>query len=282
MGLLREVVVVGPAVLMVYFGARQEGPWLWVAQVQLWLLKSYLPSLGFIVCLLLTMFAMAALHAGLLKAGWPPRLVLGRLLWWFLSAWTTLPTWLGMLSLLGAIVLGIGLWSWLPVQWAGLRTEVSAEDLEAGERPGSRWLVVSGQALVERGVSWGKRGSTDERAVCFVSPRWRNGEPVAVVLSASSSGSVGLPAHSGPTTVEGVAKVLGVPGLMRSSFEKQGLRLADQVIYLEVGRAPGRMGLEGWLAAVGGGVVLFVVLVGLLWWAWNRRVGTPPEPIIPE
>jgi hypothetical protein len=273
-GLLREVVLALPVLLTVYLGVRQRGPWRWLVDLQLRLFKGFYPGYTFGVCCVLVLAATALLHRALDRARWPARPVLGRVLSPLVDAWVGLPDWLGVMVFVGAILLGMGLWFYLPAQLAGPRTEVRAEDLEAGVRPESRWLVIEGRALVEQPVVWGKGGREDDRAVCLVSERWRPGEPVAVVLSASSASR--LPADARPTAVEGIATLRGVPGLTRSSFERNGLALADGALYVEVGTTPEGVGWWGVLAGVGAGIVAVLLLVGLVRSAWKRRAVADP------
>jgi hypothetical protein len=268
-GLLREAVLCLPAALTVYLGLKQQGPWRWLVDVQLWLFNGYYRSYTIGACVFLLLAVTTGIHKGLSRAGWPARPVVGFAVKLVLDGWSGLPKVLAVALFVGAAVLGIGLWQYIPARLAGPRTEVSAADLEAGERPASRWLVVQGRALVEKPVVWSKRGTEEERAVCLVSERWQANEPVAVILSARTAEP--LPHDSAPTKVEGMATVIGVPGLIRSSFEQDGLKVADGALYVEVGNTPEKANHWGILAAVGASAVLLCVVVGLVRGAWNRR-----------
>jgi hypothetical protein len=240
--------------------------------VQLWVFDGYYRSYTVAACGLLLFGVTAGIHRGLNWVGWPARPVVGRVATVVLAGWSGLPPVLGGIPFAGAVVLGIGLWEYIPAQLAGPRTEVSAADLEAGLRPDSRWLVIEGRALVDKPVVWKQRGFDEERAMCLVSQQWQPNEPVSVVVSARSDRP--LPHGADPTKVEGTATVMGVPGLVRTSFEQYGVRVADGAFYVEVGSTPETANHWGVMAAVGAGAVLLCVAFGLVRAAWNSRANT--------
>jgi len=253
LGALREVVISFPVVLSLYFVIQQEGPWLWLVECQLQLFKGYSPGLTLAVCLVFAIVFTTVLHGLLREAGWPARPVFGHVPLLVMDWWTSLPKWLAVLLLFAVLAVVLGLWFYLPAELAGPRTEVSARELEKGKQPGSRWLVIKGQPLVERALVFGT-----EQAVCMISERWHLGEPVAVVLCASPW----APLPREPTTVEGIAMPMGVPGLIRSSFAQKGTPIAEGALYVAVGKTPATERIWGVVAAIGAGVVLVIVVLG--------------------
>src|SRR5262249_30002933 len=80
--------------------------------------------------------------------------------------------------------LGVGAYFALIGWTAGELKPVTAADVEAGQRPRG-WVSVEGVLLMDARAEW--TGDRPEVLVPLVSPGWRPGNPVAVVLRAKNT-----------------------------------------------------------------------------------------------
>jgi hypothetical protein len=260
LGLLRELLVLAPAVVVVYLALFQEGPWGWLLRAQLWAFDECHRFLTMLLCLVPILLATAAIHHGLRSVGWTHRPVLERL-WFRALGWCfeCQPIWLGMARFAGMVVLMMGLCFYLPIRFAGPRTEVSAAELEAGAKPSSRWLVVSGRELP--GAVIAPEGYRGQEAVCFVSDDWKPGNPVAVVVIR----------YVPNAAVEGTASLFGVPGVVRWSLEKNGVNVSDSAVYIYDETTRENEAVSPVFVMIGGGILAFTVVVSVIRWATTPR-----------
>jgi hypothetical protein len=275
LGLVAEALIALPVLLAVWWSITESGPWAWLVWLQLNLFKGFYGGYTFAFCFLVGIVVSVVLAGILRRLGLRGRPALAPVAGRVLNWWIELPGVLSILGLLGAFAVGMGLWWVVPALTAGPRTEVSAADLEAGERPDSRWLAIHGRALVQIPVIWTKGSVEQSREVAMVSEGWRPDQPVAVCLQGRGTGS-SLPTTNEPTVVEGLVRRSGLPPLTRDALKARGLVLADEVLYLEVGDTPPQV-LRFWgYAVVGGaGAILLSALGGLVW--TSRRPPTPPS-----
>jgi hypothetical protein len=280
LGLLAEFVIALPMLAALVLLYLETGPWLWLVRLQLALFSAYYPKYTFVVYFLLTLGVTALLYAILTRTGLRGRPVIG----WFLTVtlgwWVSLPSGLALvlgLPLVAALILlGIGGYEWSRAVTAGPRTEVRAEDLEAGRDPGSRWLVVRGRPLTQVAVTWTQGQTVKGRTIPLVSPAWAPTTPVAVLLHYSSDAAT--PVSGDPAAFEGTARPGGVPGLTRDAVEKRGLRLASDAVLIDVGSKPNVRRENALLMLTIGGIALPVMIAACLLVAWLRRRWGRPTP----
>ena len=273
LGLLAEALIALPGLGAIGLAYLEVGPWLWLVRLQLSLFGAYYPKYTFLAYFLLALAATALVYAGLSRAGLRGRPVVGWFLTMTLGWWLGLPNWLALilgLPLVGGLVLlGIGAYQMSEAITAGPRTEVRAEDLEAGYEPASRWLVVRGRPLLPQAITWTEGSRVKGRTVPVVSPAWTPGTPVAVLASYDSDAA--LPGSGEPAAFEGTARRGGIPGLTRLTVEKQNLRLTADAILLDVGSKPdGKQDNARSMLAIAALLVPLAVLACLLC-AWVRR-----------
>ena len=101
---------------------------------------------------------------------------------------------------------------------------------------------------------------------------------IGVVLRATPRHS--LPVRSAPGKVEGLVRRSGLSPLTCQAFEKKGLTVAEDVIYLEAGDTPaGVIGVWGYVAAAGAGFLVLGIVIGLIWTAYHPAPPPLPAPV---
>jgi hypothetical protein len=272
LGLLAEAVVALVGALALVLLYLEAGPWLWLVRLQLALFGAYYGGYTFAFYFVLTAGAMALVYHGLVRAGLRGRPMVGRVIEGFTAWWVSLPNWLGTVLVIpllgGAALLGIGAYKLSQALTAGERTEVRVEDLEGGATVSSRWLVARGRPLQAHRIVWTKNKQVTAQTIPLVSPAWTPGTPVALLLNYEGNAAATVSVE--PGSFEGTARAGGVPGLTRTSAEKQGLRLSPDAILLDVGNIPTRQDAAYTMLAIGG-VALPVGLLACLVVALVRR-----------
>jgi hypothetical protein len=261
----REAILALPWIALVYFMVRQSGPWQWLVEMQLAVFGVFFSNYTWCFCFFIALLASIALHIALAMAGWQGKPFLVQLALDVLA----MPGWAITTIVIGIICAGLGFSDYLPITLAGPRTFVPIRDLESGTRPSSRWLVTDGAPLSNQAVTWEKNGKVQRRTLPLVSAGWKNGEPIAVVVTFTSDQKwkdflAGKPA-------QGIVSLTGIPGLERSSLENVGVHFANDPIYLVYDEDPGRTAARGAIfGAIGGGVALAVVLAAEILSFWRR------------
>jgi hypothetical protein len=272
--LLAEGLIALPGLVMVALMFWQRGPWLWLVELELRLFEAYYPgyTLGF--CLLVGAAGMWLVHIGLEALGWRRRVVGPRVMC-LLQTWVDLPRWAGfvvmMAMLMGGFGLSVGLYNQVQIWTAGPRTQIDAASLEAGQSPGSNWLVVRGRPLLEQRVSWMRKSVVTGYTIPVVSEKWRPGDPVAVLVFVRGSENPRLPHSGDPAFFEGLMAPGPLPGLTRSSVEQNGVRLATNAILLQEGDTPESLRRQTDIFLMGGGIALPVGIVLWVILAWTTR-----------
>jgi hypothetical protein len=274
--LLAESLIVLPGLVMAALMFFQRGPWLWLVELELWLFEAYYSGYTLAFCLLAAAVCMWLVHVGLEALGWRRRVV-GPWIAWLLGTWADLPRWAGFVvmiaMMMGVFGLSVGLYNQVQIWTAGPRTQVDAANLEAGQSPGSNWLVVHGRPLLEQKVSWMKKREVTGYTIPVVSEQWQPGAPVAMLVQVGGSENPRLPRSGEPGSFEGLITPGPLPGLTRSSVEKNGVRVAANAILLQEGDTPQSMRRQTDVFLWGGGVTLpigIVLWVSLVWWTRPR------------
>lgn len=150
---------------------------------------------------------------------------------------------------------------------AGSLQALDLEALETGKPPPTNFVQTKGSLLTDQMLVQ-REGSGQWYYVPFVSKRWQNGSPVAVYVA-----QPGTPrGQATSVTLKGMLSANGLPGPVRTAFEKSPVARPAQVHYLlYLGRDPQKTAQTG-STMVGIG---FVVLgaTGLLWFVKALRQG---------
>jgi hypothetical protein len=170
--------------------------------------------------------------------------------------------------LFGIVFACIGGYKHYQARTSGALSDVSTADLAAGRQAPSRWVRLSGRAVPELSLTFGKRGSekTYVPVVADVTTRPTTAESdeddfvgnlVAFVEAGKKAGAV-----SGSGPFQGTLSVGGLPGPVRGEYERAGIALPAKYWVLELGNDPARDRRTGnfFLMFGAGAAVLFFIL----------------------
>ncbi|MEX2214447.1 MAG: hypothetical protein WD768_09985 [Phycisphaeraceae bacterium] len=234
----RGIVIAIVVLLTGYFWFTYSGPYMWLAELSLNWRGSYEPTFIGVLTGLVVLLPVALISEipavkrrfplDLFKVpegttpGSPYNIVLysddSVIPWW--------PLGIGIICLGASLYYGSQLWT------AGERTAITASQLEAGVRPSSGWLDVTGCALPSEAIHEvvKERGKEEETVfVPLVSSTWERGQPVYVYLDL---GKVNR-AHEAEARWSGRVAWSGLPGMIRESFNRSDAPPAEEYFLLD-------------------------------------------------
>lgn len=227
-----------PALLACYWSFTYTGLYRWLAEIQIEWLGGYMPAVTFVYTMLLTQFlgimalgvlalAMLALDVILVRCfGFsltPLRKTSSRAESSVDHQETT--SMLSYMQALGpAIVLiGVGLFICVPALTVGEITNIDVAAIESGAKPKSRNVVLHGRLLLDVARSHGESANAHVFAP-LVSDQWKPDTPVAVFVKLSEFDVHRHREEPDGESLKGVLRFRGLPGAVRTSFEKEGPR----------------------------------------------------------
>lgn len=155
-----------------------------------------------------------------------------------------LPRWKAILGGIGLAFVGFGLYELFDSQTAGKQTTMDVADIERGNKPVSRWLVVKGypaDPIVES-----KDGSDKDYYFPLVSSHETTSPTVFVrldgerelrALDADLERQFEKRPDATPT-FDGILQRTGLPPVVRREFEKHGASASPNAVVLDYGEEP--------------------------------------------
>jgi hypothetical protein len=220
-----------------------EGPYRWVAELQLRLFNEYeIVITGLVAWLALALPGVFLLRnvgtRSLPAAGAARNRASGP---WLLAV----PV---------VIIAGGGALSWFSAHVSLAKT--TADDLEWGRWPSSSWAEITGRTLRDATVCGGDRYSP----TCYTPLVSRDWTPVVGIAAFVESHNGELP-ESG--SFAGLRSYSGMPGHIRAVFERARLPLKPGFVVIELGSTPAKLDLVGRIV-VGAGVLVALLAVAAI------------------
>ncbi len=248
------------------FAFSYSGPYRWFAELQMQLIGEYYPVLTW----LLTMLLMAVVLLAALQV--PRKLGL------FGDVQTTVEEheqqvaesnarWAKrrpalMLLAIGCTLGFLGGRDWLQAQHGRTLERMSVAALEAGKRPSSTWMEVSGGDVAWEATIELEHGTSTTSYVPVLSPDWERDSPIALVLRIDRAQMEHIGREG--TAFQGATDPEGLPGSVRAAFA-DGQIDASSALVLQVGKRPAAgEGTAQVLFAIGVLCVIAGIIAGLV------------------
>jgi hypothetical protein len=231
-----------------------QGPYRWVAELQIRLFDAYYLQITFLLSMLVVGLP------GVWMIGWLERRR-GGVEAPAAAAWDVSPYWILLLPL-GSVA--VGAYQYTQVSRMRLHS-TTASELQWGRVPSARWISIEGRPLVEAAICTTERRYSRDCYVPLVSPEWTPVVPIAAFIHLR-----GAPDHLSDGPFQGTTSYRRLPGAVRVAYEESALGAPHRsYVVLDLGAGPKDV-YEHALAFLLMGAVS-TPLLAIAFWLHDRR-----------
>lgn len=201
-----------------------QGPYRWVAELQVRLFDAYYLQVTFLLSMLVVglpgVWVIGRLERKRGGGGEAPSA----------AAWNLSPYWILLLPL-GSLAVG----AYQYAQVSRLRLQATtASDLQWGRVPASRWISIEGRPLLDAAICTTESRYTRDCYVPLVSPEWTPVVPIAAFVHVR-----GTPEHLKDGPFQGTTSYTRLPGAVRVAYEESALGAPHpSYVMLDLGAGP--------------------------------------------
>lgn len=257
------------SMLVVAYGIwNYWGPYKWVAELELRIFGSYEVRLtllfSFLVCFLIFLPVQLLLQRLQSDIGGEKKSSeLSEKMNAFVQSGS------GQAILAGLGMLMVGVYNLGVAYSLGSLTSVDVATLDAhsASAPTARWWKVQGRLLFSETQVW-ESNHTKNYYIPLVSPSWKPGQPVSVVLREEGLGYDRLP--KGPAEFVGLADLGGIPGQVRDHWESTVATVGAQTVLFANGDGPNKRESMGMFFSIAGSGLILLGLGNRLYTSRKR------------